>query len=141
MTPAFPSEVPTPGRWIRSDRSFARGTRPRAREIGRPILSNPIRWRPARRPRTEARPRRTDVSQVKKGIDKPRPVTEADVGPKGLVVQEQLQSERAQHRFNLAEKERELAVALELAEARPELARRDRIEAFARAPSPSAVMH
>src|SRR5215831_12384028 len=48
-------------------------------KIGRPILSNPIRWRPARRPRTEARPRRTDVSQVKKGIDKPRPVTEADI--------------------------------------------------------------
>src|SRR5215831_21152257 len=79
MTPAFPSEVPTPGRWIRPDRRFARGTRPRAREIGRPILSNPIRWRPARRPRTEARPRRTDVSREKKGIDKPRPVTEANL--------------------------------------------------------------
>jgi len=79
---------------------------------------------------------------VKKGIDKPRPVTEADVGPKGVVAQEQLQSERAQHRFNLAEKERELAVALhELAEARLELARRDRIEVFARAPSPSIMMH
>ena len=48
-------------------------------KIGRPILSNPIRWRPARRPRTEARPRRTDVSRVKKGIDKPRPVTEANL--------------------------------------------------------------
>src|SRR5262252_4343021 len=54
-------------------------------KIGRPILSNPIRWRPARRPRTEARPRRTDVSRVKKGIDKPRPVTEADVSSNGLV--------------------------------------------------------
>src|SRR5262249_37979208 len=29
MTPDFPSEVPTPGRWIRSDRMSARGTRPR----------------------------------------------------------------------------------------------------------------
>src|SRR5215475_11600404 len=63
-------------------RSWHSTTRPK---IGRPILSNPIRWRPARRPRTEARPRRTDVSRVKKGIDKPRPVTEADVGPAGLV--------------------------------------------------------
>jgi hypothetical protein len=57
-------------------------------------------------------------------------------------LREQLRSERAQHRFNLAEKDRELAVALrELAEARYELARRDRIEAFARAPSPSAMLH
>jgi hypothetical protein len=55
---------------------------------------------------------------------------------------EQLRSERAQHRFDLAEKERELALVLrELAEARLELARRDRIEAFAHAPSPSAMMH
>jgi hypothetical protein len=29
-TPAFPSEVPTPGRWIRSGRKIRRGTRPRA---------------------------------------------------------------------------------------------------------------
>jgi hypothetical protein len=29
MTPAFPSEVPTPGRWIRSGRKLGRGTRPR----------------------------------------------------------------------------------------------------------------
>ena len=27
MTPAFPSEVPTPGRWIRSDRNMRRGPR------------------------------------------------------------------------------------------------------------------
>jgi hypothetical protein len=46
------------------------------------------------------------------------------------------------NRFNMAEKERELALALrELAEARLELARRDRIEAFARAPSSSEMMH
>jgi len=42
----------------------------------------------------------------------------------------------------MAEKERELALALrKLPEARLELARRDRIEAFARAPSPSEMMH
>jgi len=36
----------------------------------------------------------------------------------------------------------ELALALrELAEARLELARRETVEAFARAPSPSAMMH
>src|SRR5215472_13566185 len=64
-------------------------------KTGRPILSNPIRWRPARRPRTEARPRRTDVSRVKKGIDKPRPVTEADIkrqaGQAGSVENDPLQ--------------------------------------------------
>jgi hypothetical protein len=53
----------------------------------------------------------------------------------------QLRSERAKYRFNMAEKERELALVLrELAEARLELARRDRIEAFARAPSPSEMI-
>ena len=60
-------------------------------------------------------------------------------GQKQLVdqLQEQLRRERAQHRYNLAEKERELALVLrELAEARLELARRDRIEAFARAAEP-----
>jgi hypothetical protein len=42
----------------------------------------------------------------------------------------------------MAEKERELSLALrELAEARLELARPDRIEAFAREPSPSEMMH
>jgi hypothetical protein len=44
--------------------------------------------------------------------------------------------------FNLAEKQRELTIALkELPEARYELARRDTQEAFAAAPSPSAMMH
>ena len=47
----------------------------------------------------------------------------------------------AQHRFDMAEKDRELAVALgELAEARLELPRRDRMKAFALAPSPGAMM-
>jgi ribosomal protein L29 len=57
-------------------------------------------------------------------------------------LQEQLWRERAQHAFNLAENERELKAALrELAEVRCELARRDRSEAFARAPSPSTSLH
>jgi hypothetical protein len=56
-------------------------------------------------------------------------------------LQERLRTS-AQHRFNLAEKERQLSVALrELDEARYELARRDREEAFARAPSPSTMTH
>ena len=47
-----------------------------------------------------------------------------------------------QHRFDMAEKERELAILLrELAEARLELARRDTAKAFARAPSPSPSLH
>jgi len=42
----------------------------------------------------------------------------------------------------MVEKERESALALrELAELRLELARRDRIEALGRAPSPSARLH
>jgi hypothetical protein len=57
-------------------------------------------------------------------------------------LQEQLRKERAQHRFDLAEKDRELALVLrELAEARYELARRDTAAAFANAPSPSAMLH
>jgi hypothetical protein len=55
---------------------------------------------------------------------------------------ERLRNERAQHRFNPAEKERELAIVLrELAEARLELARRDTAEGFANAPSPSTSLH
>jgi hypothetical protein len=57
-------------------------------------------------------------------------------------LQEQLRKERAQHQFNLVEKEREIAILLrELAEARYELARRDTAAAFANAPSPSAMLH
>jgi hypothetical protein len=62
----------------------------------------------------------------------------------GLVdqLQQQLRAERAKHRYNMAEKEHELTVALkELAEARYELAKRDRETAFTRAPSPSTMMH
>jgi hypothetical protein len=54
-------------------------------------------------------------------------------------LQDQLQAERAQHRCALTLKEQELAEALrELAEARFQLAR---IEAFANAPSPSAMLY
>lgn len=57
-------------------------------------------------------------------------------------LQEQLKAERAQHRFNPAEKERELTILLkELSELRYELAHRDTFDAFARAPSPSRMMH
>lgn len=57
-------------------------------------------------------------------------------------LQEQLRKERAQHAFNLAQKESELALVLrELAEARYELARRDTAAAFANAPSPSPSLH
>ena len=52
---------------------------------------------------------------------------------------EQLRRERAQHRYNLAEKEREQAVVLrELAEVRLE---RARFEAFVHAPSPRTSLH
>ena len=54
-------------------------------------------------------------------------------------LEEQLRSDRAQHRFDLAEKERELAIVLhELAEVRLELVR---FEVFASAPSPSPSLH
>jgi hypothetical protein len=54
-------------------------------------------------------------------------------------LQDQLRNERAQHRFNLAKNERELALALrELAELWLKLAR---IEAFASAPSPSTLLY
>jgi hypothetical protein len=53
------------------------GIKPRSRRLVDLSSSNPIRWRPSRRPRTEARTRRNGHSQVERGIDKPRPVTEA----------------------------------------------------------------
>ena len=54
-------------------------------------------------------------------------------------LQDQLQAQRAQHRCALTVKEQELALALrELAETRFQLAQ---IEAFANAPSPSAMLH
>jgi type IV pilus biogenesis protein CpaD/CtpE len=57
-------------------------------------------------------------------------------------LQAQLKAERTQHAFKLAEKQRELTVALkELAEVRYQLAQRDTLDAFAKAPSPSSMMH
>src|SRR5438309_7981551 len=43
------------------------------------ILFRPHQVAAARRPRTEARPRRKDPRKWKHGIDKPRPVTEARI--------------------------------------------------------------
>jgi hypothetical protein len=60
----------------------------------------------------------------------------------GRSAPEQPWRERAQHAFNRTENERGLKAALrELAEVRYELARRDRSETFARAPSPSTSLH
>jgi hypothetical protein len=50
-------------------------------------------------------------------------------------LRDQLQRERKQHAFKLAEKERELA------ELRYQLAKRDREEAFAAVPCPSMMVH
>lgn len=57
-------------------------------------------------------------------------------------LQQQLPAERAQHAFNVSELEKQIAMLLkELAEERLEIAQRDRLDAFARTPSPSARMH
>jgi hypothetical protein len=54
----------------------------------------------------------------------------------------QLHAEREQHAFDVAELEKSIAMLLrDLAQARYELARRDMIDAFAKAPSPSAMTH
>jgi len=58
---------------------------------------------------------------------------------------EQLESERKkcrQHAFDILEMEKQLTIlSRELWEARIELARRDLIDAFVSAPSPSTAMH
>jgi hypothetical protein len=56
-------------------------------------------------------------------------------------LQEQLRREREQHKFNLAQKESELALLRELAEVRWELARRDTRDALAACLSPSPSVH
>src|SRR5882724_836743 len=58
---------------------FAVAICPRGLDWPASSSSDPIRWRPPRRPRTEARPRRVD--DAKKGIDSSRPVTEAKRNP------------------------------------------------------------
>jgi hypothetical protein len=57
-------------------------------------------------------------------------------------VQEQLQRERSQRAFDHAYYQNQIAMlSRELAEARYEIARRDRENAFASAPSPSTSLH
>jgi uncharacterized small protein (DUF1192 family) len=57
-------------------------------------------------------------------------------------LQQELHAEREQHAFDVAELEKKIAMLLrDLARARYELAQRDMIDAFANAPSPSAMMH
>ena len=60
----------------------------------------------SRRPRTEARPRRKDARKWKKGIDKPRPVTEAKLSKatdKGAAIDEAMEEFKidAANRFRL----------------------------------------
>ncbi len=57
------SEVPTPGRWIRSGRHPGSGSQPRFRRLAGRLLMHPIRRRPPRRSRTEASPRRVDYAK------------------------------------------------------------------------------
>lgn len=55
---------------------------------------------------------------------------------------EKLQAAYAQNRFNMAERDREIVKLLrEIAELRYQLAHRDTLDAFARAPSPSVRLH
>jgi hypothetical protein len=57
-------------------------------------------------------------------------------------LQAELEAERKQHAFDVAELEKQVAMLLrDLMEARYELARRNMVDAFANAPSPSAMMH
>ena len=57
-------------------------------------------------------------------------------------LQAELEAERKQHAFNVAELEKQIAMLLrDLMQARYELARRNMVDAFANAPSPSAMTH
>lgn len=57
-------------------------------------------------------------------------------------LQTQLEAEREQHKFNISALEKEIALLTrDLLAAKYELARRDVVDAFASAPSPSAMMH
>ena len=69
------SEVPTPGRWIRSDRHPGPvASRPRCRRLVDLSSSNSIRWRPRADPGQKPVP---GERITQKGIDRSRPVTEA----------------------------------------------------------------
>jgi hypothetical protein len=57
-------------------------------------------------------------------------------------LQAELHAEREQHAFDVAELEKQIAMLLrDLMQARYELARRNMVDAFANAPSPSAMVH
>jgi len=57
-------------------------------------------------------------------------------------LQAQIESLKEQLKFNAAEYERQIAVLMrDVMEARYELARRDLVDSFAGAPSPSAMVH
>jgi hypothetical protein len=57
-------------------------------------------------------------------------------------VQAQLKAERNQHAFDVAQFQEQIAIlSRQLAEARYEIAKRDRENAFAEAPSPSTMTH
>ena len=57
-------------------------------------------------------------------------------------LQAQLDAERKQHAFGVAESEKQIAILIrDLMQAKYELAQRNLVDAFANAPSPSAMMH
>jgi len=57
-------------------------------------------------------------------------------------LQAQLDAERKQHAFDVAESEKQIAILIrDLMQAKYELAQRNLVDAFANAPSPSAMMH
>ena len=57
-------------------------------------------------------------------------------------LQAELLAEREQHAFDVAELEKQVAMLLrDLMQARYELARRNMVDAFTNAPSPSAMVH
>jgi len=57
-------------------------------------------------------------------------------------LQAQLEAERKQHAFDVAESEKQIAILIrDLMQAKYELAHRNMIDAFANAPSPSASLH
>ena len=68
------SEVPTPGRWIRSGRHPGRGIRPRARRLADLSSSNPIRARPRDDPVQKQDPGETDHRKWNQGLTNQGPL-------------------------------------------------------------------
>jgi hypothetical protein len=57
-------------------------------------------------------------------------------------LQEQLQREREQHKFNVAELEKQIAILIrDLMAAKYEIAQRNLVETFSKMESPSAMVH